>query len=162
MTKASDPSQAPARRRWIASMAAMGGLGLFGVQAQAAWERGRLDPEERARRMQWRIGRMVQEVGGTPQQRDQIVAIATAALADLKPLREQAREARRRGLELLAAPVIDRRALEQLRATQMQIADARSRRRLQATADAAEVLTPEQRLKVTERMKQRVERRLFG
>jgi periplasmic protein CpxP/Spy len=155
------PQQPDSRRRWFAGLAAVGGLALLGAQAQAhAW--GRLDPEERARRMEWRIGRLVEEAGGTPQQKDRLVAIATAALADLRPLREQMRESRRRGLELLATPVIDRRALEQVRATQMQLADAKSRRTVQAMAEAAEVLTPEQRLKVAERLKQRMDRRRHG
>jgi len=60
---------------------------------------------------------------------------------------------------LLAAPTIDRAALEQVRVAQMQSADARSRRTLQAMADAAEVLTPEQRAKAAERMRRRMERR---
>lgn len=155
------PQQPDSRRRWFAGLAAVGGLALLGAQARAhAW--GRLDPEERARRMEWRIGRLVEEAGGTPQQKDRLVAIATAALADLRPLREQVRESRRRGLELLATPVIDRRALEQVRATQMQLADATSRRTVQAMAEAAEVLTPEQRLKVAERLKQRMDRRRHG
>lgn len=158
------PQQPDSRRRWFAGLATVGGLALLGAQAQAqAWGgRSGLDPEERARRMEWRIGRLVEEAGGTPQQKDRLVAIATAALADLRPLREQMRESRRRGLELLATPVIDRRALEQLRATQVQLADAKSRRTVQAMADAAEVLTPEQRLKVAERLKQRVDRRRHG
>lgn len=152
------------RRRWFAGLAALCGLGLLGTQAQAhGWgRRAVLDPEEMARRMDWRIGRLVKEAGGTPEQKDRLVAIATAALADLRPLREQMRESRRGGLELLAAPVIDRRALEQLRATQMQVADARSRRMAQAMAEAAEVLTPEQRVKVAERLKQRMDRRRYG
>jgi Spy/CpxP family protein refolding chaperone len=72
------------------------------------------------------------------------------------------RQARRTGLELLAMPVIDRQALEQLRAMQMQAADAKSRRMTQAMAEAAEVLTPEQRVKVAERLKQRMDRRRHG
>jgi Spy/CpxP family protein refolding chaperone len=165
MTTPSQDSQQPgnSRRRWFAGLAALGGFALLGAQAQAhGWGRRGPDSEERARRMEWRIGRLVQEVGGTPQQKEQLVAIASAALADLRPLREQMRESRRRGLELLATPVIDLRALEQLRATQMQTADAKSRRTVQAMAEAAEVLTPEQRLKVAERLKQRMDRRRHG
>lgn len=162
-----NPTPAPEspRRRWFAGLAALGGLSLLGVQAHAHGWRGRgepLDPEEMARRLDWRVGRLVKDAGGTPQQKDRLVAIATAALAELKPLREQARATRRRGLELLAAPAVDRNGLEQLRVTQMQLADARSRRVLQAMADAADVLTPEQRTKVAERMKQRMERRWRG
>jgi periplasmic protein CpxP/Spy len=41
----------------------------------------------------------------------------------------------------------------------MQAADALSRRMTQAMADAAEVLTPEQRAKVAEHMQRRMEHR---
>jgi periplasmic protein CpxP/Spy len=150
------------RRRWFAGLAALGGLGLFGAGAAVAqpWrhERG-LDPEQMARRLERRIGRMIKEVGGTTEQKDRIVAIAKAALAELRPMRDQVRQARRQGLDLLAAPAIDRAALEKLRTTQMQAADALSRRMMVAMADAAEVLTPEQRAKVAERMKRRMEHR---
>lgn len=164
-SSASTPGKS--RRRWFAGLAALGGagaLGLLGAKAQAhGWGReGRMDPERMARRMERRISRLVREVGGTPQQEDRLVAIATAALAELRPLREQARSARRRGMELLAAPTIDRPALEQLRVAQMQAADASSRRMVQAMADAAEVLTAEQRGKAAERIKQRMDRRWRG
>jgi len=148
------------RRRWFAGLAALGGLGLIAAQMPArGWGRhDALDPQERARRLAWRIGRLVDDVGGTQDQKDRLVAIATAALADLRPLREQARQARLRGLALLAAPVIDRAALEQQRAAQMQAADARSQRILQAMADAAEVLTPQQRAQAAQRMQSRMQR----
>jgi Spy/CpxP family protein refolding chaperone len=46
---------------------------------------------------------------------------------------------------LLMAPAIDRAALEQWRAAQMQRMDDISRRVVAAVEDGAEVLTPEQR-----------------
>jgi Spy/CpxP family protein refolding chaperone len=146
-------------RRWFAGLAAFGGLGLLAATAQAhGWRRhGGMDGEEGARRIERRIERLVKAVDATPQQKDRLVAIATAAVADLRPLREQQRASRLRGMQLLAAPTIDRAALEQVRVTQMQAADARSRRMVQAMADAAEVLTPEQRVKAAERMKRRME-----
>lgn len=152
------------RRRWFAALAALGGFGLLGAQAQAhGWGgRGSRDPEEMARRLDWRIGRLVRDVGGTPEQKERLVAIAGAALAQLRPMRDQRRQARLRGLELLAAPLLDRAALEQLRVTQMQAAEAASRRMLQAMTDAAEVLTPEQRVKAAERLKRRLERHRRG
>jgi periplasmic protein CpxP/Spy len=147
-------------RRWFAGLLALGGIGLVAAQAPAQGWRGRgaLDPEERARRLDYRIGRLVQDVGGTPDQKARLVAIATAAIADLRPLREQALQARQQGLALLAAPVIDRSALEQQRALQIQAADARSRRTVQAMADGAEVLTPEQRVQVAARWQSRMQR----
>jgi len=166
MNPTPEPSPPPknSHRRWFVGLAALGGLGLVAAQVPAhGWgRRGALDPEERARRLDYRIGRLIKEVGGTQDQKDRLVAIATAAMADLRPLGEQARQARRRGMELLAAPVIDRAALEQQRLLGMQAADARSRRMLQAMADAAEVLTPEQRAKAAERMKSRMQHRMGG
>ena len=58
-------------------------------------------------------------------------------------------------MELLTAPTIDRAQLEALRVQQSQMRETVSRRMLQAMADAAEVLTPEQRAKVAERMQRR-------
>jgi Spy/CpxP family protein refolding chaperone len=153
-----------ARRRWFAGLAALGGLGLLGAGVQAhGWRRhGGGDAEHAARRIERRIDRLVRHVGGTAQQKERLVAIATAALADLRPMREQRRSARLRGLDLLAAPAVDRAALEQARVARMQAADAASRRIAQAMADAAEVLTPEQRARAVERMKRRMESRRPG
>jgi Spy/CpxP family protein refolding chaperone len=64
-------------------------------------------------------------------------------------------EARRRGLELLSAPSVDRNALEAVRVQQMQAVDAASKRLTRALADAADVLTPEQRKTVAERFARR-------
>src|SRR3954468_14688175 len=113
----SSPAPQSSRRRWFAGLAALGGLGLVATQvpAQVWGGRAALDPEERGRRLDYRIGRLVKDVGGTPDQKDRLVAIASAAMADLRPIGEQARQARRRSMELLAAQSIDRAALEQQR-----------------------------------------------
>jgi protein CpxP len=161
------PNTAPtpqSRRRWFAGLAALGGLGAVGASAQAhgwgGWGRGhRLDPEEMARRMEYRIDRVVKEVNGTLQQKERLVAIARAAMTELRPMREQLRDMRRRGTELLAGASVDRHALEQLRAATIQLADARSRKVVQAMADAAEVFTPAQRTQLAERLKARFGRR---
>jgi periplasmic protein CpxP/Spy len=61
------------------------------------------------------------------------------------------REGRHQALALLSQPTIDRGALEALRANQLQMAEQASRRLTQALADAADVLTPEQRRQLAER-----------
>jgi periplasmic protein CpxP/Spy len=146
------------RRRWFAGLAALGALGAAGAAYAQGGRHHSLDPAERERRMEWRIDRLVQEVGGTPDQKERLAAIARTAMADLQPMREQARETRRQGMALLVAPSIDRAALERVRAARMQAEDARSRRIVQAMADASEVLTPEQRAKAAERLQQRMQR----
>jgi periplasmic protein CpxP/Spy len=161
-TPEQDPQTPPSSigRRWFAGLAALGGFGLLAAGAQAhGWRRHGLDDDDGGRRIERRIDRLVRGVGATPPQKERLMAIASAALADLRPLREQQRAARLRGMQLLAAPAIDRAALEQARVAQMQAAEARSRRMVQALADAAEVLTPEQRARAAERLKRRMERR---
>ncbi|MFN9773200.1 MAG: Spy/CpxP family protein refolding chaperone [Burkholderiales bacterium] len=102
--------------------------------------------------------RVVSAVDGTPEQKLKLQGIAQAAMTDLAPLREQARAARRDGIALLSAAAIDRGAIEALRAKQMGLADGASKRLAQAMADTAEVLTPEQRVKLAERMQKRAGR----
>jgi Spy/CpxP family protein refolding chaperone len=52
----------------------------------------------------------------------------------------------------LTAPTIDRSAIERLRAEQIGLAETASKRIAQALADTADVLSPEQRRKVTDWM----------
>lgn len=75
-------------------------------------------------------------------------------MADLRPLHAQRRQLHERAHELLMAPVVDRGALELLRAGHVQLVDAGSRRIVEAVADAADVLTPEQRLRFAGHLRQ--------
>ena len=102
------------------------------------------------------IDQMVAQLAGdaTPDQQARVAAIAKRAMADLRPLHEQRRQTYARAHALLMAPVVDRAGLEQLRAAQVQQFDAGSRRILEAVADAADVLTPEQRARFAGHLKQ--------
>jgi Spy/CpxP family protein refolding chaperone len=93
------------------------------------------------------IDKMVEHLAAdaSPDQRARLATIAKSAVADLGPAHAQLRQAHVRVHELLMAPAVDRAALEQLRAGQMQQLDFVSRRLLAAVEDAADVLTPEQR-----------------
>jgi len=53
----------------------------------------------------------------------------------------------------LTAPTVDRAAIEKFRADKLALADQASRRIAQALGEAAEVLTPEQRAEIGERLK---------
>jgi periplasmic protein CpxP/Spy len=120
-----------------------GGMGGPGMERMA--ERG--------------IDRMIKEVDGTPEQKAKLTQLAQTAQKDMQPLREQLQAARKKGMDLLAAPTVDRGALEKLRAEQTQLMDTISKRMLAHMADAAEVLTPAQRAKLAEKMKSRGEHR---
>ena len=62
---------------------------------------------------------------------------------------------------LLTQPTVDRAAIETLRTEQLALADAASKRFAQALGDTAEVLTPEQRRKIDDRLTELRERRGF-
>jgi len=157
----------PSRRRgWRAAAVAAALVGVLAVGACShgpgaghGWRSGPMsgpvDPERAARFTERMADRVVSAVDGTPEQKQKIGAIAQAAMQDLMPLREQMRTARTRSIELLRAPTIDRAAIETLRTQQMGLADGASKRLAQALADTAEVLTPEQRVKLAERMQRR-------
>ncbi len=111
---------------------------------------GKMNPAHAEKRMERMLKRLVPDA--TAEQKTKLNAIAKAAFTDLRPIREKSREAREQGMKLLAQPTIDRQAIEKVRQTQQQLAEQRSRRVTQAFADAAEVLTPVQRVKAAEEM----------
>ncbi|HSF04920.1 MAG TPA: periplasmic heavy metal sensor, partial [Methylomirabilota bacterium] len=88
-------------------------------------------------------------------QKQQLAPIVKAAAADLLPLRGRLHEARRQGLELLSKDTVDRAALEALRVDQLRLAEQASQRFVKALADVADVLTPEQRKQLAERIGRR-------
>jgi periplasmic protein CpxP/Spy len=116
---------------------------------------GPMDPERADARIDRMAQRLVNSVDGTPEQKQKVSEIAKAAAKDLRELRKQGVDLRRQGMDLLKAPTIDRAAIEGLRSQQMAVADAISKRLSTAFADAADVLTPEQRAKLAERMQSR-------
>lgn len=119
---------------------------------------GSMDPVKMDRRIEYMVKHLAVDIDATPEQTGKLVSIAKSAAGDLRPLREKARAARKRGVELLAAQTIDRGAIESLRVEQIQAADAASRRLSLALGDIAEVLAPEQRTKLKQRFEKRFER----
>jgi Spy/CpxP family protein refolding chaperone len=161
-----DPA-APARRtgwRWlVAGVLALaagaagasfahGGPGMSGHHGHFA--HGAADPAA----MDAHIEKMVEQFAAdaSPDQKARVVAIARAALADLRTAHAQLRSGHARAHQLLMAPTIDRFALEQLRVEQMKQVDFISRRILAAVEDVADVLTPEQRARFAEHLKARM------
>lgn len=144
-------------RRMLAQVPGMTAIaapfeGGFGPSMAADWQGGFLDNaieafvEARADRM---IRHLSIEIDATAEQQDKLRAIVRGAVKDLLPVREKVLAARTTARELLTQQTIDRAAIEKLRVDQIAIHDAASKRLVQAVADAAEVLTPEQRRKLS-------------
>lgn len=105
------------------------------------------------------LDRMLDSINATDAQRTQIKQIAQAATADIKAQRDASRGQREQGLALFTAPVVDARAVEALRVQRLGQHDQSSKRMTQAMLDISAVLTPEQRVKLGERMKQHAQQR---
>ncbi|HEV7576566.1 MAG TPA: Spy/CpxP family protein refolding chaperone [Caldimonas sp.] len=106
-----------------------------------------------------RIARMVDHMldglNATDAQRTQIKQIAVAAATDVKAQAEAGRGLRQRALQAFTAPNVDAAAAEQVRQQMLQQHDQMSRRVTQAMLDIARVLSPEQRARLGERMRDR-------
>jgi len=113
---------------------------------------GPLSPAQIDDRIDRMTKHMAIELDATADQQAKLANIAKAAVADLRPLHEKAHATRAEAVTLLTAPSIDRSAIERLRAEKIGLAETASKRIAQALADAAEVLSPEQRRKIADWM----------
>lgn len=149
---ASAPQRQHRRRLWVFALI-IGASALFGFAAGKAhtfmgWHwagHHGFDTEEITFIIQHRIDRALSKVDATQEQKDKIYAIAKAAVADVMALRKDQSDTPEKFVALLKADSIDRAAIEAMRSEKLKLADAVSKRILQAVADAAEVLKPEQR-----------------
>lgn len=99
--------------------------------------------------------RMLDSVDATEAQRTQIRQIMQAAATDLRAQREAGRALRDQAMSLFTQPSVDANAAEGLRQQMLEQHDQASKRMLKAMLEASQVLTPEQRAQLGERMKQR-------
>ncbi|WP_111422899.1 Spy/CpxP family protein refolding chaperone [Rhodoplanes roseus] len=176
------PAPAPRRGRRIASYAVVAALaaGLVGVGLSATGSLGQgmgfgppfahggpgfgphgwggpfgdraFDPAQAEQRADRMVRHLAVELDATNEQQEKLRAIVKSALKDVLPMREKLRTARGQAHDLLTAQTVDRAAIEKLRADQIALADQASKRIAQALGDAADVLTPEQRRKLDDRM----------
>ncbi|RSZ58362.1 Spy/CpxP family protein refolding chaperone [Massilia atriviolacea] len=153
-------------RRWLVGAAlglAAGAISLAGASFAGEGrgmhgQRGHfasMDPATAGKHIDKMVEHLLSD--GTAEQKARLAAIAKSAFADLQPLHRDFKASHARAHELLAAPAIDRGALEQLRVQEVERVDLVSKRILAAVEDAAEVLTPEQRLRFAAHMKKRMQ-----
>ena len=101
------------------------------------------------------IDPMLDSLNATDAQRTQIKQIVQAAATDLKAQHEGGRALRQKALQIFAAPNVDAAGAEALRQQMSAQHDQASKRVLALMLDVSKVLTPEQRVKIAERVKNR-------
>lgn len=154
-------SSTPRRRRvFVGSLIAAcivlaGGTLAFAHGMGGGFRHGSMDAAEMTEHLQVHVQHVLDEVDATPEQKAQVKDIVAAATRDLEALHQQHGGVHRELHEIFTAPTIDRAKLEAVRAEHMQALDAASKRCATALADAAEVLTPEQRKSLGEKMAKR-------
>src|SRR5688572_26686351 len=158
----STPATPSRRRRWILGGAILGALSVLAgatalVGAHGVFGRhgGPMNPEMLAHRIEHGVKFMLADVDATAEQKAQVTAILQAAAKDVHAtLAGQHLATHKEIHEILSAPSIDRARLETLRENHLRLADDASRRILQAIADSAEVLTPQQRAQLAATLEQ--------
>jgi protein CpxP len=111
--------------------------------------------EQMAEHFQVHVKHVLAEVDATPDQQARVNQIISAAATDLEALHSRHTDARAELHALFTAASIDRSRLELLRLQHLAAIDEASRRCVTAMADAAEVLTPEQRASLGAKMAKR-------
>jgi len=117
------------------------------------WCRGHgaaLTPEERAARADHMTDWLLSRIDATPDQTTRIKAIVQDAMKDLGQVRDTHVKNRQAFVDALKQASVDRAALKQIREAELKLAESASDRLVNAIADAADVLTPEQRGKLAE------------
>lgn len=113
---------------------------------------GPMDPATLEKRIDRIAGWVTDDLDGTPEQEAKLAAIAKAAAKDLAPVRAEIAAGHHELVEILTAQKVDRQALESVRARQLALWTRASERLTTAVADAADVLTPEQRARAAEEL----------
>ncbi|MEO7689928.1 MAG: Spy/CpxP family protein refolding chaperone [Sphingomonas sp.] len=94
------------------------------------------------------VTQMLDAVGASEDQKTKIGSILHTGFEPMAKLHEDMGATHKALHQILAAPTVDRAALEQLRAAEIARIDSASRAATGAMADAAEVLRPDQRAKL--------------
>lgn len=102
--------------------------------------------------------RMLDDIKATDAQRTQIKQIADAARTDMAKLHADHRQLHPQVMSLLTQPKIDAAAAEKLRQQMLAHHDTVSKRMMTAMLETAQVLTPEQRSQLAQKLKARQER----
>jgi Spy/CpxP family protein refolding chaperone len=112
---------------------------------RGGWGHHRMTPEAAKEHAQVAVKWALRGIDASEMQQEQVNKVLGGAIEDLFRLKERHRANREAFAAKLGGTSIDRAALEEIRKSEMALADEASRRFVQAMADVAEVLSPEQR-----------------
>ena len=102
-------------------------------------------PEQHKAFMEKRVDRMLDNVKATDSQRTAIKAIFERTFTDLQPIHQSHQQLHENMVKALTASTVDRTAIEKLRTQATALLEQGSQVLTKSLADAAEVLTPDQR-----------------
>jgi len=101
------------------------------------------------------MGRLLDRVGASAEQKAQIKTLMEAARNDVKPVMAQMKTLREQSAALFTQPAVDANAAEALRQQMQSLQAQASKRMLQAKVDSSRVLTPDQRTRMADLMNKR-------
>lgn len=137
------------RRLAIAGVLVCGvALGAGSFAAAAGMDHMAWRPGARLAFLQQVVAHGLDSVGASAEQEAKIHDIVAAKFDEVAPKPEDHEALRKQALDLFAAPTIDRAAVERLRADAVAIFDAKSKALVSGLLDAADQLTPQQRVQL--------------
>jgi Spy/CpxP family protein refolding chaperone len=113
---------------------------------------GAVSPEAAKEHVQVAAKWALRDIDATEEQQDRVNEIVAGTIDDLFRLKGRHQENRAAFHAQLSGASIDRAALEEIRKSEIALADEASKRLVQALADVSDVLTPEQRQALIERV----------
>lgn len=147
--------RAPRRRRWLALMLVPLAAGVLTASVASAHGFGGGPRGGGKAFMQQRMDHLLTAAGATDAQKAQIKGIWEKQRPQMEALHQQHRETRRQLGEAIAAATIDTAKVEQLRKQSVDTTDKISALMTQSMVASAQVLTPEQRKIVHQKMEER-------
>ena len=113
---------------------------------------GSMSAEDREKQITRMVKHLAVEIDATDEQQTKLITLVKSVAEDMLPMKEKMQKSREEVIKLLTASTIDRGAIEAMRVAKLAEADTVSKNLANAIADAAEILTAEQRKTVAERI----------
>ena len=129
----------------------LGSVLALGVAQAAPWDHG--DKDGARAEQHW--NKMSKSLALTPMQQEQMKKLRQTQRQSMQSLMEQRKKLRQEQMAAMQAPTPDRAKLESLRQQELRLHDQASKQRLDNQLAMMQILTPEQRKKMAEKMQAR-------